>query len=317
MGNENPYHKEEVQNNPEAPEMEQTPKDDSSVNRRAFMGASAATLMGLALTKLSSESADAQVAGLQKGKLPRGSMMLLPAVQCAQLAHTFLQDPCVQMLFQHFTSQGMNFIPERAMVAVYEDSAGQPGLPPLGPSLVLIWPSFREFGPAEPSHEAASIVAVRHCDTIGGAMASHVVVQHNPFQLAQFTQLECDLATGALLVRSATRDQMQTMTPQQLADLLGPPPIDPASARPLPTLSPNDMMKLAVGAYSELLNDDYARPLYPPGGISSLMRDMPLVTRWSEAQRIRYGTVFAGIVVCTSTSSNACTSCSSTITINL
>ncbi len=284
----------------------------NSVNRRGFIGTSAAALMGLALTQLSAESADAQAIGSHKQ--PRGSMMILPSAVSTQLAPLFLQNsPPLQLLYKNFVDQGMQFIPERAIVAVYEDE-GDAGSPPGGPCMLLIWPTFHTFAAADLTQEAASIVAVQKCGTIGGVMASHVVVvNNNPFQISEFSVLDIDKSTGVpqIVSRSATRAQVQTKTAAQLAALLGAPPFDASSMQDMPSMNIAQMKKIAGGTFAELLCDAYAGPQYTLEARAQLLKDTSLVTKWSDANRLRYSSVFASMVACCSCSTNAscCSSC--------
>lgn len=312
---------EEILNQAETKDAEVASDPASSVNRRTFLGASAASLMGMALTQMSTESADAQAIGSHKQS--RSSMMVLPNAVAAQLAPLFLKNsPDLTLLYQNFASQGMKFIPERAIVAVFEDE-GDAGTAPGGPCMLLIWPTFRTFNalvnPIDPSHEAASIVAIQKCGTVGGVMASHVVVNHNPFQISQFNVLDIDKSTTPpqIVSHGATRDEVKTKTVAQLIALLGPPPIDPTTVSEMPSLTIANMKKLASGTFAELLNDSYANPLYPALAISTLLKDSSLVVKWSDAQRLRYSAVFSGMICCCSTSSNGCTSTSSSFSFNL
>jgi hypothetical protein len=84
--------------------------------------------------------------------------------------------------------------------------------------------------------------------------------------------------------------------------------------QPAPSMLASDLPRLAAGVFSELVNDRYARPLYPPGAISNLMRDTVLVQKWSAAQRVRYNAALSRIPICSSSSScNGCTSTSTSI----
>ena len=151
-----------------------------------------------------------------------------------------------------------------------------------------------------------------NCGVVGGVLAGHVVVNHNPFQIQQFSVMEFDPATGAVLQQAVTRDQIKKLTAQKIADTLGKPPVDPLKATLLPSITTANMNVLAAGAFIELINDAWASPLYPAGAIAMLSKDKSLVMKWSEVQRLRYGGLFGAIIICTSTTCNACCSSSST-----
>ncbi len=296
---------------------EDTIGEFNSVNRRGFIGTSAAAIMGLALTQMNTESVDAQAIGSHKQ--PRSSMMILPSAVSTQLAPLFVQNsPPLQLLNNNFVDQGFQFIPERAIVAVYEDE-GDAASPPGGPCMLLIWPTFKTFSSTDLSQEAASIIAVQKCGTIGGVAASHVVVtNHTPFQISEFSVLDIDKSTGVpqIVSRSATRAQVQTKTAAQLAALLGSPPFDATTAQEMPSMNIVQMKKIAGGTFAELLCDAYAGPQYTLEARAQLLKDTSLVTKWSDANRLRYSTVFASMVACCCCSTNASCCSSSCFSIN-
>ncbi len=286
-------------------------RTEDTVSRRALMGASVASVMGLALTQMKTASAQSDNSGLTAtGLLTKGTMLMLPAAAAARVTVCALKNPGVARLYEYFTAQGMNLIPERAKVCIYLDQAT------CETGALLIWPTFKAFPAGAASHEAASIIAVGKDGNFGGALASHVLVNHNPFQLQKFTLFEIDPNTGELVQRSASRDQVRSFSTDELAHMLGPVAVTPAAA-PLPSMMQSDLPRLAAGVFSELINDSYARPLYPPGAISNLLRDTVLVQKWSETQRLRYSAALRSFPICSSSSStNACTSTSTSI-INL
>jgi len=241
---------------------------------------------------------------------PTATAILVPAAIAQQVVPRFLQDPTFSQLHDHFTAQGMNFVHSRAKVAIF---VGPDGDSQQNSSLLTVLPSFKSFSQAAPSHEAASIVGVLSCDTVGGVLAGHVVVSHNPFTLSQFSILEVE--NGQIVTRTATRSQLESMTAADLATQLGPPAIDVGTAQVGPSVSDSDMRALATQTLTRLLRDSYAAPLYPPGAVESLVLEAPLVQKWATVQRLRYTTLLGITVLCTSTStsSNACTSTSSSI----
>ena len=89
---------------------------------------------------------------------------------------------------------------------------------------------------------------------------------------------------------------------------------------PLDTsIDPDDQMAMATYVMNTLLNDRYASPLYPTGGVQTFQRDSQISAKFAKAVSVRASLFDLGfeVTVCTSTSSNACTSSSSTWTINI
>lgn len=288
----------------------ETNTSTDAVSRRALVGGSVAGIMGLALTQMQNASAQSDTGPQIVVTLPKSTMLLLPQKQAVMVTECALQNRGVAMLYEFFTARGMRLIPERAKVAVYLDPET------CDAGAVLIWPTFRTFDAGAAGHEAASIIAVGHNGKFYSTTASHVQVNHNPFQLQKFTQLEIDPNTGAMTQRSASREQVASLSPEELARLLGPLAVG-SDAVPAPSMLQSDLPRLAAGVYSELINDGYARPLYPPGAITRLLGDTRLVQKWSETQRLRYNAALGRIPVCSSSSScNGCTSTSTSI-INL
>jgi hypothetical protein len=275
-------------------------------SRRGLLRGTLASIAALVFARQTTQHADAQAAG-------SGTLVLLPAQVAADyMRQRLLPDPAFQTFYQHFTQQGFQFIPERVQLAMGVRPS-QPGvpLPPSLPFLLAIVPSFRPVERSAPSHEAVSIVVLRE-RRVNSVLASTVTVSHQPFQIASFTVLELD-RTGKLVSRSINRSQLTALSPDQLARVLGPPDLKPSPADgevPVPT--ENDSLSLASLAYRNLLLDNFARPLYPPAGLQSMLADTSLVQKWTLVNRRRYqqGDSGLGFSLCSS-SSSSCNGCSS------
>jgi hypothetical protein len=286
-----------------------SPLDEAAgtkANRRGLLRGTLASIAALVFARHTTQHADAQAAG-------GGTLVLLPTQVAADyMRQRLLPDPTFQTFYQHFTQQGMQFVPERVQLAMGVRPS-QPGvpLPPSLPFLLAIVPSFRPFDRNAPSHEAASIIVLRERQ-VNSVLASSVTVAHRPFQIASFTVLELN-RTGKLVSRSINRTQLTALSAEQLARVLGPPDLRPtASDGEVPVPAENDALSLASLAYRNLLLDNFARPLYPPAGLQSLLADTSLVQKWALINRRRYqqGDSGLGFSLCTS-SSSSCNGCSS------
>lgn len=181
-------------------------------------------------------------------------------------------------------------------------------------AMLTISPSFRPFPPDATSHEAASIVGLSYGEHSSGVLATHVVVGHRPYQILSFSVLELD-GNGGVVQRSVSRERLQSGTAEEIAAELGPPLIDESQAISAPEMSQGDMLQLAAVAFNTILNDSYARPLYPPEGIESLLADTPLIQKWAMVQSSRFAAAaLPRIIPICSSSSTSCNSCTSTST---
>lgn len=310
---------ESVSSGDELCEPQASPLDEAAetkANRRDLLRGTLASIAAFVLARQTNQPADAQAAG-------GGTLALLPAQVAADyMRQRFLPDPVFQKFYQHFTQQGLQFVPERVQLAMgVRSSQRGVALPPSLPFLLAIVPSFRPFDRNARSHEAASIVVLRE-RRVNSVLASSVLVGHRPFQIESFSILEAD-RTGKLVSRSINRAQLTALSPDQLARVLGPPDLRPSRTEgEVPVPSESDALSLASLAYRNLLLDNFARPLYPPAGLQTMLADTSLVQKWALVNRRRYqdGDSGLGISLCcsSSTSSNACTSSSSsTIEFNL
>lgn len=308
------------------------PPRRANIGRRAFLGASAASLASLVMAKLGRlPTAEAQTPSHKtfmplvtaRGALCLQTLSLLPTASAVEfLRKRLLSDPDFRRFYDEYTGQGFEFIPERVQLfmGIHLDSQPSDREPSPLPFLLAIVPSFRAFAPTAPSHEAVSIVVLRE-RRVNTVLACAVVVGHNPYQINAFTVVEAEPGAG---LRSRTLDRaiVQRLTPEQIAERLGLPNVNPAEWDPeVGGLGETEMNLVAALVFNTLINDRHAAPLYPPGGIQSLLADTALVQKWGQAMSIRYTTALAaGPKWCTSSSSscNACTSTStSTISLSL
>lgn len=302
----------------------------SGFGRRAFLGTSAASLVGLLVARLGGQSTAAAQTPLHKTFMPLvagreslclQTMSLLPTASAVDfLQKRLLNDSRFRPFYDTYVGQGFDFIPERVQLfmGVHADPQPPRGDPSPFPFLLAIVPSFRRFAPTAPSHEAVSIVVLRE-RRVNTVLACSVVVGHNPYQISAFTVTEAVPGAG-LQSRSLDRPLLQSLTAEQVASRLGAPRVVPSQWDPeVGGLGEGEMNLVASLVFDTLINDSHASPLYPPGGIQSLLADTPLVQKWGQAMSIRYTSALAaGPKWCTSssTSSNACTS-TSTSTISL
>jgi hypothetical protein len=323
-----------MQDGSELPSEERvdTPPQRADLGRRAFLGASAISLASLIMARLGrAPAAEAQTPGhttfmpfvTTRGALCLQTLSLLPTASAVEfLQKRLLPDPDFRRFYGAYTGQGFEFIPERVQLFMGIHANPQPADddPSPLPFLLAIVPSFRAFDPGARSHQAVSIVVLRERG-VNTVLACEVLVGHNPYQIDAFTVVEAEPGAG-LQSRTVDRAIVQRLTPAQIAERLGRPNVNPAEWDPeVGGLGETEMNLVASLVFSTLINDRHAAPLYPPGGIRSLLADTALVQKWGQALSIRYQAALAsGPKWCTSSSSssNACTSTStSTISIKL
>lgn len=309
-----------------------TSSQQATIGRRAFLGVGAASLVSLVMAKLGRPPAAAAQTPPHRTFMPfvaGGSALclqtlsLLPTASAIEfLQKRLLPDPDFRRFYSEYTGQGFEFIPERVQLfmGIHVDPQPSAREPSPLPFLLAIVPSFRAFSPRDRSHQAVSIVVLRE-RRVNTVLACEVLVGHNPYQINAFTVVETEPGAG-FQTRTLDRALVQSLTPEQIAERLGGPNVNPADWDPeVGGLGETEMNLVAALVFNTLLNDPHAAPLYPPGGIQSLLADTALVQKWGQAMSIRYKVALAsGPKWCTSSSSscNACTSTStSTITLSL
>lgn len=89
------------------------------------------------------------------------------------------------------------------------------------------------------------------------------------------------------------------------------PPINPGGPDP----APPEFYRVLTAFYGQTLTDSYSRPLYTGSGLTNMLAQMSKIQSFSQFNGIYYSANHFGgplaIALCTSTSSNACTSTSS------
>jgi hypothetical protein len=219
-----------------------------------------------------------------------------------------------QLLKNYFTSKGMNFINERSQIFIAVNSDDKNGVPQSStPFCIGVVPTFESFDfKTTSSHNAASIVGYVTDDS-ATFIGVEVNVNHDPLEIASFTLVEID-PNAEIVTNEVLRREVSLMTPEEIATALGVPDIDISKWNlNLATTNIGDTSALASMAFNNIINDNFASPLYPSGGVQRLLNDNTLADKFSLAVRQRYSTAIGSIMVCTSTSTscNGCTSSSS------
>ncbi|MEZ5016128.1 MAG: hypothetical protein R2800_03695 [Flavipsychrobacter sp.] len=219
-----------------------------------------------------------------------------------------------QTLKASFEAEGKVFYSDRTIAIV--------GVDPENPGesyTMVINPSFTDFDFATtPSHEAASIVSY-FSNGVGVHVAAVANISHNPLQINSITLKEIG-KTGDIVSTAVNRVALVNQTPEQIGASMSVDHLNTPSAQELSAKTGfADMGEIAAYALGTLLNDSYASGLYPTGGIDTLTQDAVVASKFSQSVSMRAGLFDLGfeVTVCTSTSSNACTSSSSTLTIEL
>lgn len=212
----------------------------------------------------------------------------------------------IRTLITHLERQGYQFIRERCQAYVSVSDAEEPRL---GGILAII-PSFKPFEQASPSHEAWSIVSF-YAGCVHTVQGIGVVVDHRHWWISEARVLDL-LPNGEIRIITVPRSTLlrgAEATAAAMGDLPSPPgPWDVRFGAP----SQQTGVILIPYVYRSLF-DRYSTPLYPPGAISRLLRDVSVVTTIHDALRLRVSVTLSNVSWCcsSSTSCNACTSTSS------
>ncbi len=293
------------------------PREDHerfSLDRRQLVKSSAAIVGGI-LGFLGLRCQSMKPAPAPPACGPGDVVRLPPSSGAAILQNQLLRNPSFKLFYDHFTGQGLQFIPERVHAAVYTNGfRGSEAA--VSPALVAVVPGFRAIKSTDTSHEAASIVAIQYGPLVGGAFAHQVEVGHNPYQIRSFSVGE--ETPNGIAWRKVERQEILYSTPEAIAKRLGPPQLNLDGAVPAPVMSDKALSDFAASVYSDLLMDSFERTSYPSAGVRSLLDDTNLVQKWSLVQATRYAEATArlkGGCCSSSTSCNACTSTSTSIII--
>ncbi len=301
---------EQMADMPREPQIEEA-NEPEPMSRRELLRLGLAGVSAFALTRLGLGQISAEPKPVPCQRLIAD---LPPDFTQAFWTQVVRPDQRVELLMSSLESAGFQFIPDR--VKAFSAVSGVDSPSPAG--ILSVAPSFRPFAPTDPSHEAWSIVSLYN-GCIHTVFAAGVTVDHSTWQISRYTILEFD-PSGNLYERSIPRRTLAA-GPQAIAAELGPPIVDPQQWHPAfaaPDIE--SAVQLSTALFREWINDRYARPLYPPGAIPRLLNDAPLMEAVVRAQARRFQQAARRITICcsTSTSCNACTSCStSTFSINL
>jgi len=296
------------------------------MSRRRALGSG---MGGLLLGALSAGKAGAQTAVdatgaapgaaaqplLQLGGVCEGTLIMLKQADAVAFMEKMLaKSPAFQSLRDHFVkTQNMAFILARAKVFMYVAPALDAAAAPV-PNILGILPSFKPVNRADASHEAAGIV-VHHN---GGAMATSVLVSHNPFLVTEYRSHEVDPDNPSeVVVRSIAAAELERLSVEEAAKLLGPPKLSTVADRTLDPASPTpgraDTTAMFTMALQMILRDSYARPLYPQEGLNSLLAQASLGAKLSSVHFQRYSAALRSGFYCSCTCCNGCTTTSFTI----
>jgi hypothetical protein len=251
------------------------------------------------------------MSGTAKDLVPRGTLIRLPKEYAIQVLQTeLLSDRTFKIFYDFIQGQGMDFLSEESQVALYMPSIDSSTVA-LSPTMLAIVPAAKPIKSKTSSHEVGSIVAIRYGETVGGVFATRAVVGLSPYKITSFEIMETD-DTGKIKQKIFDRNQLESLSAQDLAESIGPLQIDPTNVKQAPSLSQNDIKDLVDVVYRELIQYSFERGIYPPEALNSLLDDIQISQKWSLAQSMRAVAGGAGSFACsTSTSSFGCTSTSS------
>lgn len=280
-----------------------TPDGDPSpargIGRGSAIGLSAAALVQLMFAD--SRRAEAAVA-------TPAPMMEMPASRLRQLEPAQAQSWLRQQLtsntraqsFQRaFEQQKYQFIAERAKVYT------------VGNQTVAILPSYIPAKRTDASHRSVSISI-----SSAGTVAAGALISHSPkFEVTEFTIYDLDDSGALVTGPTISASSLTSAPPEQILLRFRPPAVKPAFATSnLSGASAADLNTISDMFYRQVLADKYASPLYPPAGVTSMLAQIPVIQKFSAVAGAYYArgidAKLKPTVACTSTSSNACTSCS-------
>lgn len=235
---------------------------------------------------------------------------LSPGMASAYMKSLMARQQNIQLFIDFFN--GFEFHLDRSKVFSYfpfYDGAGP--VPRVALNFLGILPSFKSFDyHTDPSHQAISIV-VHHT---GNVLAASVTVNHNPFEIVDYTVYEINPYNGNIASATISTNDLDSYPVDGGAALIGMPTVDPSMWQPqYNTLNPADEAAVVALTFGQLINDSYAQPLYPPGAITMLLSQTPSVQKFASVNYSRYKQALGQGSWCTSTSTS-CNACSSTST---
>jgi hypothetical protein len=224
------------------------------------------------------------------------------------LERELLSDPTFKTFYNYILEQEMDFLRDESTVALYMPSIDEEDAV-LSPTMLAIVPAAKPINTKASSHEVASIVAIRYGDAVGGVFATRAVVGLRPYKLTSFEIIETN-EEGQLQHKAFNREQLENLSPEELANSLGPLRIDPTRVKPAGALSEENIRGLVSVLYQELLKYSFDRGIYPPEALNSLLEDMQISQKWSLAQSMRKAGGSGHFGCSTSSSCFGCTSTS-------
>jgi hypothetical protein len=270
-------------------------------SRRDIIRLTLASLVGLVFAR--ADRALAQAGSTLSGSpLAQERWTFLPAgIGAGFMKSRLLSNPVFQRYHKYFTAQGYEFIPERVQLATDTPGEGPTRSKPdkLPARLLAIAPSFRRFTPRDPSHTAVSITATFVGGTIFVA-AGVANVNHKPFSISSFEIVELD-EKGRPSKHTVDAAKLKGASPEDIAREMG----APIAKLPQPERRAAQALsaELAAIAYKNILTDRYARPLYPPGAVDTLLAETPLVQKMAQVNHAFYIRKAGGSACC------CCTCC--------
>ncbi|QPQ51186.1 hypothetical protein H3Z85_17915 [Chryseobacterium indologenes] len=214
------------------------------------------------------------------------------------------------------------YLAEKKLGFNYDRNIGFVGVNPNHPDAsytMIVTPTFTEFDfNTSPSHVAASIISYYIGNSVNHT-AAIATINHDPLDIADIALLEVG-KEGRVVETNVDRKALESEDADQIAKQMSISHFEGANIKPMAASVPSDDQRAMV-AYilDNLLNDKFASPLYPEGGVQTLLKETSLTQKFNRAVELRASLFEVGleITVCTSTSSNACTSTSSSFTIDI
>jgi hypothetical protein len=238
----------------------------------------------------------------------KGNILQLPA----SAANTWIKQQLdtnepFKILYDYFTDQRFVFHIERAKVFV-QMGTGSRGTET--PAVLGILPSFVPVSSADKGHPAVGI----SIHDRGNAVATRVMVSHQPYGVTDFTLFEVNPETREVVSSDMTMDKLLDMSTEEVAESIHK-PVLAAKSTNFSVLDPANQGVMVGAVINQLLRDRFSATLFPPEYASSLRSQIPAYQKFALATSLRYDRLGLEIEFCTSssssTSSNICTSTSS------
>jgi hypothetical protein len=241
------------------------------------------------------------------------NLSLLPATAAgAYYKQKLAADPEVQIFAKYFTQRSMSIQTENIHLFMgIRPYAAETEELPTTPFLLAIIPAAQPVVAGAASHEAASIIILRERE-VNTVLAGAMVVSHQPYQIQAFQVIELDPASQELTFRRLDRNQIESLSAEQLAEALRIPTliIDDWDYE-IGGLGASDTETLSALAYRNLLQASFDQGVYPPEGLRSLVADSPLVQKLAVAQGLRYQEAVGrrGNIACSTSTTCSCHGC--------